>query len=170
MIIIRDTREKTPWEFSHCEEVSKVQACKLDEGDYTTKEVLRLEQETGRKIVRIERKASTVELSLNLGRNRATFERELERLSEYEYKYLLMEFSEDELYLFPKGSGIPKNKMYRKNKKGNMVLAIKMNGPYMIKLLHDYRDKYGIELIFANDRDRAEQIAMELLNADFKKA
>lgn len=146
-----------------------MQVIKLDEGDYTTLEILELERATGRKILRIERKASTAELARNLGFKRKTFEKELARLSEYEYKYLLMEFDEDDLYLFPKNSGIPSSKMYKTNAQGKRVRAIKMNGPYMITLLKQFKAEYGIEFIYGYNREKAKEIAVGLMNADFKE-
>ena len=57
MKIIRDTREKTGWEFPFYDDV-EIESKKIDSGDYTT-ELLQ------NKVV-IERKASTTNASANL--------------------------------------------------------------------------------------------------------
>jgi ERCC4-type nuclease len=167
VIIIQDTREQNGWDTFLDHRVDYVERCKLDEGDYTTTDILSLEKITGRKILRIERKASTGELAANLGQKRVTFEKELVRLSEYEHKYLIMEFDEDTVYSFPYNSGIPERKWYRINKQGKKVRAIKMNGPYMVSLLSQMRDKYGIELIYAGNKENAKLMALELMYANF---
>lgn len=144
MIIIQDTREQYPWDFSFYEVDTVVR--KLDTGDYS------LEGEENN--ICIERKRSTGELSQNLGSKRATFERELERMTFIRDRYLILEFSIQDLLDFPKNSGIPKK----------TLPYIRMNAQYMIKLLDQYQDKYGIEIIYANNRDNAQSLVMDIFN------
>lgn len=159
--IVQDTREQIGWSFGMYETNGMIQQ-KLDEGDYTLKELLELEDKTGRKILRIERKRSTAELSMNLGYKWPVFCKELERLQSYEHKALIFEFSIDTLLAFPVGSGIPKSKWYRKNKNGQMVKNIRINGKYMMLKIDDIKKLYGIPVIFAGNTSGAEAAAMEL--------
>lgn len=160
MQIIVDTREQNNWFDSHN---FSLLSKKLDEGDYSVKELCDIEEETGRKILRIERKASTAEIAINLGKERKRFLKEMERLAEYDHKYLIMEFPIYILLKFPEESGIPKNRWYRKNKYGNMVKAIKMTGNYMISLLEKIEKDFDIEVIYSNSRSEAEESALQIM-------
>ena len=157
--IVQDTREQAGWEFDMYQSNGIIRQ-KLDEGDYTLMELLKLEESTGRKILRIERKKSTGELATNLGAKWKTFCAELERLQVYEHKYIILEFSIDILMGFPEFSGIPKSKWYRTNSAGKRVKNIRMTGAYMIKKINEIRQTYGIEIIFAHTS--AEHEAMSI--------
>jgi len=164
--IVIDTREQLSWDFSSHEECRGSLVETLQEGDYTTKEILDLERDTGAKILRIERKASSQEISLNLGKHKARFLREMERLSYYEHKFLILEFSLETLLMFPQGSGIPRKFWYRRNKSGKRVKNVKMSGNYMLKILRGIESEYGVHLIFAGDKHtaafKAEKIIKEV--------
>ena len=100
----------------------------------------------------IERKASTGELALNLGKKKKQFEAELERMSKFKYAYVICEFSEDALMQFPVGSTIPKRRWR----------YLRMNGKFMRKKLYDYEEKYNIEVIFTENKQFAEKEAMRI--------
>lgn len=53
----------------------------------------------------IERKRTTAEISMNAFEDR--FKRELERLQQFKYKFILCQFDANTILNFPKGSGIP---------------------------------------------------------------
>lgn len=162
--LIVDTREREPWDFNMYESCRGSLLYKLDEGDYTTDELLVLEEETGRKILRIERKATTNEIASNLGKYWKRFTNELKRLEEYEHKYLILEFTLANLLEFPRNSGIPR-KLWRR---------VRMNGGFMQKRLEKIEEDYGVEVIFAGDTagamDTAEKIILEIHNANFKES
>ena len=40
--------------------------------------------------------------------------------------------------------------------------GIRMNGKFMRKKLHDYEEKYGVEIIFCENRHSAEEKAIEI--------
>lgn len=159
--IVQDTREQLGWSFDMYSTNGMVKQ-KLDEGDYTLKELLELEERTGRKILRIERKRNTAEISMNFGYKWPVFSKELERLQSYEHKVIIFEFSIETLLAFPVGSGIPQSKWYRRNKNGQMVKNIRINGKYMMLKVDDIRNKYGIPVIFAGNTSGAQDAAMEL--------
>lgn len=85
-VLVVDTREQTPL-FDQCEWVVYK---KLDQGDYS---VLGFES-----VVAVERKSKS-DLLASLGVNRKRFKQEIERLMDYEWKGLVIECSEKELYV-----------------------------------------------------------------------
>ena len=141
-VILKDTREKNGWNFESSDRCLAVANWGLKTGDYTAKG---LEKE-----LVIERKASTGELAMNLGKKRKAFEAEIVRMSKFRWKYVIMEFSIDDLMNFPENSGIPKKQRQ----------YVRMNGKFMWKKLREYEEQYGVELVFALNKENAEQRAM----------
>ena len=148
--VIKDTREKTGWDFDFYEKCEGVLKQGLKTGDYTA---VGLEDH-----LRIERKASTAEIALNLGRKREQFDAEMERIQEFRWKYIVCEFSEDTVMSFPQGSTIPKARWRH----------LRMNGKFMRKRLYNFETKYGVEIIFTNGKEEAEEKAIELIEAAYK--
>jgi ERCC4-type nuclease len=100
--VIRDKQEKkcNGWIFEETGECDGTTISHLPTGDYT------LEGYEGR--ICIERKGTVGEFAHNL--IEARFERELIRMDKFEHSILLLEFELNDLYRFPKGSGIPEKK------------------------------------------------------------
>jgi len=145
-IILKDTREKNGWNFDSFDRCIAVANWGLKTGDYTVRGL--------EKDLVIERKASTGELAMNLGKKRKAFENEVSRMSHFRWKYIIFEFSIDDLMNFPKNSGIPKKQMQ----------YVRMNGKFMWKKLREYEEEYGVELIFAQDKENAEQRAIMIFD------
>ena len=141
-IILKDTREKNGWDFKSFDRCIAVANWGLRTGDYTVKGL--------EKYLVIERKASTGELAINLGKKRNAFEDEMKRMSSFRWKYIIFEFSIDDLMNFPKNSGIPKKQRQ----------YVRMNGKFMWKKLREYEEEYGVQLIFSYDKENAEERAM----------
>lgn len=140
--VIIDTREQQPWIL----ESSKINKCisrKLDTGDYT---IEGLEDK-----LCIERKKSVSELAGNL--TSARFEKELERMSEYEYNFLLLEFSISDIMDYPIGSKIPK-KQWRK---------IRVRGPFIMSKLARLSLDYGTNVWYCGCKENAEAAAIYLM-------
>ena len=97
-IVIRDTREKDGWYFKESDYCEGMVNQKLDTGDYS---IQGLED-----VLCIERKASVAEIANNIVDDR--FTRELDRMSEFKYKFLILEFGVEDILSFPVGSDIPK--------------------------------------------------------------
>ena len=89
--VIRDTREKNGWYFKETEYCQGMLEQKLDTGDYS---IVGLED-----ILCIERKGCVSELANNIVDKR--FDRELERMEGFKYKFLILEFSLTDLMNFP---------------------------------------------------------------------
>jgi len=137
--IIQDTREKQPWIFSQGQMVQK-----LDAGDYALMNSF---------LIIIERKKRVSELSNNLGMKRIQFENELSKMCYYKYKYVVCEFTYEDMLKYPRGEKIP-----RKFKR-----RIKMNGKYMAKIIRQLEEAYDVEFIFCENRQEAQQTAKELM-------
>lgn len=147
MNIIIDTREKKPWTFAKGSAETTFR--KLDTGDYA---IDGLED-----VLCIERKQSASEIANNITDSR--FERELKRMSEFKYKYLILEFDLRHIDDFPEGSGIPK---HLKNK-------VRVKGPFIIKRLTELSLKYDIHVLYCSNVAYAEHIAYSIMKEVYDK-
>lgn len=148
MIIIIDTREQNPFNFSiyGFEQI----VTKLDQGDYS---ICGYED-----VIAIERKASAIELAMNLGSKYKTFIKEMERLKSYKVKFILCEFPEQHIWDFPNCPGIP-NKIRKK---------IQIRGQFLMNRLQDIEANYGVPTIFSDDREDALEKTLGILQ-DFEE-
>ena len=137
--IIIDTREQTPWTFDNYVTASK----KLDTGDYS---ILGMED-----IFTIERKKSVSEVANNISESR--FDKELIRLKNYKHKFLLLEFNLKDVLNYPIGSNVPK-KMWEK---------LKITNKYILKYLTEIAIFYDLQVIFCDDSDGAEEMALSII-------
>lgn len=150
MIIVQDTREQTPWDFSFFGADQKIKTLKT--GDYSI--------EGFENQFCIERKKSTGELAINLGSKAKQFQAELERMKTFTHKYLVFEFSIATLLSFPLLSGIPKHQM-----KG-----VRMNANYMVSQLEKFEDKYGIEVYYTENATEANEVAYTLMKRFYESS
>ena len=139
-MIIIDTREKQPYTFNDDFIVEK-----LDTGDYTLADY--------KETLCVERKKSVSEIAGNVTQDR--FWREMDRLAEFHYPYLLLEFSQEDVLKFPKGAKIPR---FLKRK-------IRVRGPFIMSRLGKVED-LGIEIVWAGSRFKAKRW-LEKLFAEF---
>jgi len=144
MIIIQDKQEKQPWDFSFYERCSEIRKESLLTGDYT---MLGYED-----VLRIERKATTGEISLNLGKLSKQFEAEMTRIQSFEHAYLLCEFSIENVLEFPLNSNVPKY----------LWKTLRMNGKFMLNRLYELSEKYNFSLEFCGDKDSAYRRCIEI--------
>lgn len=140
--VIVDTREQQPWGFANAEDIETV-LNKLDTGDYT---IAGLED-----ILCIERKKSVAELAKNVTEKR--FESELERMSKFPHKFLLLEFDYHHIEIFPKGSKIPRYLHKR----------LKVKSKFIMKSLSDIQIKYGVHVIPCGNVHYAELVASSII-------
>lgn len=143
-MVLQDTREREGWDFTFH---GFAQAnYKLKTGDYTLVKY--------RNVLCIERKRSTGELSLNLGKKSSAFFKELERMKAYPYRYIVFEFSEQDVERFPENSGIPK--------KFHAELRISAN--FMKSCIAKMKSDYDIEVIYAGNKDNAMNETIKIFN------
>lgn len=135
--VIRDTKEKENhgWFFDSSNK-TKIETVErsLPTGDYT---VEGLEE-----ILCIERKATTAEIAKNI--NEPRFAREIERMQEFRYRFLVCEFTLDDVMSFPVNSGIPKSKWRQ----------LRVKNYFIKRKLFEYMVKDGIQVIFAGNMGR----------------
>lgn len=144
-IVIKDTREKSGYNFMPYKECVGMEVSTLKTGDYSIKELPDL--------VCIERKACVEEMAMNLGADLPRFEKELIRMQEYKYRYLVLEFSMSDLIKYPEGTAIPKYKLDR----------IKLTGKYLIRVLLQLQLKYDFQIIFADNLHNGFLVASSIL-------
>lgn len=116
----------------------------LKTGDYS---IEGLEQ-----YVCMERKASPSEIAINLGKERDRFIRELVRMQDYKHKYIICEFTFDELLGFPDNAPIPKA----------AKASVKMTGKFMLKSLIELQIQHGFHLYFTEDKGSAFLLASSI--------
>lgn len=138
--VIRDTREQKGWWFPESELCAGTEVRKLESGDYSLAGV-------EDKFV-IERKGSTGEFAMNVCEPR--FFAELARLESYLHPYLLLEFSYEDLLIFPHNSGIPEKKWPR----------LKIKPKFLISKLYEIDLNYKTKIIFSpfDGSKRAEDL------------
>lgn len=134
--IIVDTREQTPWEFDNYSVANR----KLDTGDYSIEGL--------ENVFTIERKRSVSEIANNITEKR--FDDVLNRLKNYEHKFMLLEFTLNNVMDYPIGSTVPKK----------LWGSLKITGKYILKYLTEINIKYGIHTIYCGNRDNAEEVAV----------
>lgn len=144
VVVLQDNKEQIPWDFSFYGIEQRPTSLKT--GDYT---LLGYEDK-----LCIERKRTTGEIAINFGSKSKAFFAEVERMKEFEHRYIIFEFSEDILNEFPKRSGIP-TKIHGK---------LRVSANFLISCVDRIRNDYGVEVIFAGDRDTAIQEAINIFD------
>jgi len=139
--IIKDSREKQGYTFEASR--TKYHVCKgmvvrkLDTGDYSLEG---LEDK-----ICIERKGCVEELAINLGSKKYAFLNEIERMESFPHKYIILEFSLEDLIKFPEDTRIPvKNKG-----------SLKITGKYMLKCLIEFQLWNNVHVLFCGNKHNA---------------
>jgi ERCC4-type nuclease len=134
--IIVDSREKEPFRFRASATLEGTEVAKLDAGDYSIKDM--------EDLITIERKQSVTELAGNFGRNRARFEREMERMQDIKFRYVVVEDHWSSL-------------------NGKLVKYSKMSAKAVFESITTFELKYGVHFIFAGNKKQAQAITRSLL-------
>lgn len=148
--IIVDTREKKPFNFAWAvkhNQIAGLISDKVDAGDYTIKEFPNL--------IAVERKQNVVELYNNLvGKEKyERFIREMERLQNYKYRFIVVEDHWESLW-------DPNKFIFAKR---NMKWAGYMVMSHLFNLMADY----NVHVLFAGDK--AEQLTLKLLVKHYER-
>lgn len=144
MIIIQDTREKMPWEFTFYDDCAGQIVQTVKTGDYT---IQGYEDQ-----ICIERKRTTGEISINFGSKYKQFKRELDRMRSFKYKYIICEFPQYYIDIFPENSTIP----------SNVLKYIKISANYIRSQINYITETYGVEFIFCKNEFEAQEKAYEI--------
>lgn len=137
--VIIDTREQQPWEFDRVAYANR----KLDTGDYSV--------EGYENLLCVERKKSVSEIAINITEKR--FKDVLERMKQYKYSFLILEFDLEDIYQFPIGSNIPKR----------LWSTLRVSSGFIIKNLLEIQLQYGIHVLFCGDATNASKMALTLM-------
>lgn len=152
--IIIDSREQQPWEFRASTRCAGTVVEKLDEGDYSLRGC--------ESVFRIERKASTAEIAMNLNEKR--FLRVLERLDNIQHAFVVCEFTLADLLAFPANSGIPRSKWRH----------LRVTAPFLLRRIQELELNYRARWVFAGEQARDYAMGlfkriMECTNNDASK-
>lgn len=135
--VIKDTREQDGYFFNAFNTCAGMIEHKLDTGDYT---IQGLEDK-----ICVERKGCVEELAVNLGQKKYAFMDEIKRMEPFAHKFLILEFSLEDLIKFPDETRIPvKNKA-----------SLKITGKYMLKCLMEFQLYNNIHIIFCGNKRTA---------------
>lgn len=135
--VIKDTREQEGYYFGKFNTCAGMIEHKLDTGDYT---IQGLEDK-----ICIERKGCVEELAVNLGQKKYAFLDEIARMSAFQHKFLVLEFSLEDLIKFPDETRIPvKNKA-----------SLKITGKYMLKCLFEFELYNNVHVLFCGNKHNA---------------
>ena len=145
--VIKDTREQDGWFFSSYDKCEGMEIGTLHTGDYTLKGY--------EDIVCVERKASVSEIAMNLGRKKKPFQEEIERMKDFHFSFLILEFDMNDVLKYPEGSRVPKNARSK----------VKVTGKYLLKCLMEFEILYSTKIIFCGNK----QNAFLVTNSIFKR-
>jgi hypothetical protein len=143
--VIKDTREQEGYFFNEFNTCKGMVEQKLDTGDYS---ILGLEDK-----ICIERKGCIEELAVNLGQKKHAFLDEIERMKTFDHKFIILEFSLEDLLKFPDDTRIP-----NKNKS-----SMKITGKYILKCLMEFQIYDQIQIVFCGNKHNAFLLVSSLL-------
>lgn len=151
MVILADTREQNGWGFEWNN--VEVERTTIKYGDYTVKGI--------EDKIRIERKASTGELSNNLCTNNGwrKFSKEMAELQVVDSVFILCEFPQFHMDVFPEHSTIPKSKWQ----------TLRVGAKFLRKRLYEIVETYGVKVIYCDTPSRAESTAFKILKDCYDK-
>jgi hypothetical protein len=166
--VIKDTREQDGWFFSPYDKCEGMEVGTLHTGDYTLKGF--------EEIVCVERKASVTEIAMNLGRKKKAFYDEMERMKDYHFRFLVLEFSASDVVEYPMSLLDSKDKenykLYKegkiskpKGKRFDIVDQTKLTGRYLMKSLMEIVIQHDVNLMFCDNK----QNAFLVCNSIFKR-
>lgn len=143
--IIVDTREQQPLEFGAYKDCEGSISKALKVGDYSI--------EGMEDLICIERKASTIEIARNLGTDSARFYRELEKMKNFQHRFIICEFTMDELIRYPVDSNVP----------SAILKKIKMGGKILLKKMLEITMDYNVQVIYVGNRENSRLIVGSIL-------
>ncbi len=135
--VIKDTREQDGYYFTAYNTCAGMVEHKLDTGDYS---IVGLEDK-----ICIERKGCVEEFAMNLGQKKYTFLEEIDRMASFSHKFLILEFTLEDLIKFPDETRIPLKKMS----------SVKITGKYMLKCLLEFELYNNVHVIFCGNKHNA---------------
>lgn len=145
IVILQDTKEKTPWDFTIYKDVKGQVKKGLKTGDYTVRGY--------ESLICLERKKSTGEICTNLGTKYTQFRAEFDRMQAFELRCVICEFPAYNILDFPRNSGIPQRKWK----------WLRINGKFLYKRFFELSEEYAVPLYFTNNSTEAQELAIRLI-------
>ena len=156
--VIKDTREQDGWFFTPYDRCEGMEVNTLHTGDYTLRGF--------EDVVCVERKASVSEIATNLGKKKKAFYNEMERMKDFNFRYLMLEFSALDVIDYPLSLLNKEDReLYELYKSGEIELPdfkrfkiveqTKISGKYLIKSLMELSIKYDINVMFCGNKSGA---------------
>jgi hypothetical protein len=140
-MVLRDNAEKTGWHFADAFDCAGMEITSLNTGDYT---IVGLENKLS-----IERKASVAEIATNI--NEPRFEKELTRLDDFEYPFVICEFNFKDIINFP--AGLPPR----------IKDKITMSPKFIMKKISEYSLYHKAKWMFCDDKYGAFLMARSIM-------
>ena len=78
----------------------------------------------------------------------------MERMKEYRYPFLFLEFDLESVINYPIGSKIPKRRQWK----------IRINGQFIMKKILELQIKYNVHVVFCNNATAAQTLAVSTMN------
>ena len=149
-VVLKDTREQKGWLFDSGDYCNGMKAVALKTGDYTL--------EGFEEVVCIERKKSVEEIANNVGKEKKRFDAEMERINEYTSKYIICEFSMDDIINYPRC--IFSEYMWHTKPEfcEREIAKRKITGKYILRALMEYQTWYGIHILFCDNAKNAKKV------------
>lgn len=141
LTVIRDTREKEPWDFSNSSFVNETIIQTMTTGDYTLKGF--------EDLLCIERKKDIKEFAVNIVQER--FKAELERMRDFKYRFLIFEFHLKDILDFPKG--LPPE----------VAKKTYIKPQFLMKWIADIQVDYDVHVIFGQNAHDAKYVALNIM-------
>ena len=138
--ILKDSREKLGWNFIPDDFVKEMRTTNLKTGDYS---LLGYEE-----FLSIERKGCINEFAQNLIQDR--FTRELERLENIKFPFIILEFTFRDLLGYPQTSHLPPK----------VRSKIRITGKFLLKKFIELQCKFKTKIIFAGGCGKEITIAI----------
>jgi hypothetical protein len=153
-MVLQDTREKKPWDFSFfgLDQTRKI----VKTGDYTI--------EGYEDKITIDRKRSVSELYQNLFKERDRFEREMVRMEGME-AYILCEFPYSDVLVFPDSMPLAFSKKLKKRAQ----IPVKYKSQDIIDRLELLTERHGVRFLFTDSRPEAQREAARILKEFYEE-
>jgi len=142
--IVIDTREKIEHALNFVSsKINNIYREKLETGDYSIKGL--------ENILCIERKASLAEFYKNI--TEARFWNEMQRMGNYKYRFLILQFTTSDIQAVPYSLNVPKSSLVK----------MKITPQYIFRCISDIQVKYNVSVIFADNRNIVEQMILNVM-------
>lgn len=184
--VIKDTREQDGWFFSPYDRCTGMEVATMKTGDYTIKGY--------EDLVCIERKGSVTEIATNLGKKKKAFRAEMERMKDFDFRFILLEFSASDVLDYPLNLLSEQEKLLYdyycikdirsffqlyediygkpaesfnlpKFKRFDVVEQTKITGKYLMKSLMEISIRCDVHIVFCDSKNNAFLIC----NSIFKR-